>query len=309
VDPLVSVIVPTKNRPDTLREAMASIAAQTYPAVEVVVVNDGGTPVAAVLDPFAAQVKCRLVESPSPQGAADARNLGLAHASGDLIAFLDDDDVFLPEHLELAVRTLGASGADLVYATTLQYDHRRPPAGIDRAAAVATFGFPNAFDLLPMTNPLPILGIVCRAGLGLRFDTSLPIGEDWELWLRLVHGQGCRAVLQAEPTAVYFRVPQRASAMNAADTDGPAFRRMYETYLRICARHPVEPGGRADKLRVFMELVYVLGERRIAAGGQIPPLCFTDVMAAFSRYLLGPPDDRELRRRIYLALGETPPEG
>jgi hypothetical protein len=308
MDPLVSVIVPTKNRPDTLREALASIAAQTYPAVEVVVVNDGDTPVDAVLDSVASRVKFQLVDSVRGQGAAAARNSGLDRASGDLTAFLDDDDVYLPEHLAMAVRALNDSGADLVYATTLQYDHRRPPAEIDRASAVATFGFPNAFELLPMTNPLPILGIVCRAGLGPRFDTSLPIGEDWELWLRLVHSEGCRAVLQPEPAAVYFRIPERESAMNAADTDGPAFRSMYETFLAICARHPVAPGSPADKLRVFMELVYVLGERRIALGGRIPPLCFTDVMAAFSGHLLGSADDRELRRRIYAALGETPPK-
>jgi glycosyltransferase involved in cell wall biosynthesis len=110
--PSVSVVVPTHDRPDTLREALASIAAQTYDDLEAIVVNDAGADVRAVVDtfPFA-----RLVEHEQNRGLAGARNTGIRAARGTYVAYLDDDDIFLPEHLGTLVSVLESTGAAVAY--------------------------------------------------------------------------------------------------------------------------------------------------------------------------------------------------
>lgn len=105
--PRVSVVVPTHNRPELLREALASIAAQTCTDWEVVVVDDGSTPpidvaaLEAIVGP-----RLRLVRHDQPRGVAAARNSGFAAALGELIAQVDDDDRLAPEALASATQAL-----------------------------------------------------------------------------------------------------------------------------------------------------------------------------------------------------------
>lgn len=105
--PRVSVVVPTHNRPALLREALASIAAQTCTDWEVVVVDDGSTPPidAAALEAVV-NGRLRLVRHDQPRGVAAARNSGFAAARGELIAQLDDDDRLAPEALSAATQAL-----------------------------------------------------------------------------------------------------------------------------------------------------------------------------------------------------------
>lgn len=105
--PLVSVVIPTHNRPELLREALASVAAQTFTDWEVVVVDDGSTPPidAAALETMVGG-RLRLVRHEQPRGVAAARNSGFAAARGELIAQLDDDDRLAPEALSAAAAAL-----------------------------------------------------------------------------------------------------------------------------------------------------------------------------------------------------------
>src|SRR5262249_23140490 len=95
-NPLVTILIPTYNRPALLPEALESIARQTYAPVEAIVINDGGEPVGAIVERFGAT----LVEMPQNRGHAAALNAGLARARGSYIAFLDDDDLVFPDHVE-----------------------------------------------------------------------------------------------------------------------------------------------------------------------------------------------------------------
>src|SRR5215470_14794342 len=104
--PLVTVIVRTKDRPALLREAIASLAAQTTSDVETVVVNDGGAP--PDLAALPGGIRARVVDTPAPHGRSKALNTGVAEARGRFVAFLDDDDLYLPEHLETLARFLSA---------------------------------------------------------------------------------------------------------------------------------------------------------------------------------------------------------
>jgi glycosyltransferase involved in cell wall biosynthesis len=98
--PRFSVLMPTYNRADTILRAIESVLAQTYADWELVVVDDGSTDGTfekiANVDP-----RIRIIRQPN-QGLAGARNTGMRSAAGDLVAFLDSDDEWLPHHLELA---------------------------------------------------------------------------------------------------------------------------------------------------------------------------------------------------------------
>ncbi len=102
--PRISVIIPTYNSARFLPEAVQSALYQTLSPDEVIVVDDGSTDnTEDVLEPFRGRVHYIRQEN---QGPAVARNRGIAEAKGDLIAFLDADDVWLPEKSELQVKVL-----------------------------------------------------------------------------------------------------------------------------------------------------------------------------------------------------------
>jgi glycosyltransferase involved in cell wall biosynthesis len=109
-DPTVSVVIPTRGRPELVRRAVGSALTQTLRDIEVVVVVDGPDPgtrdaLAAIDDP-----RLRLVELAQRGGAPAARNAGVEHARGRWTALLDDDDEWLPAKLETQLAVAGAAG-------------------------------------------------------------------------------------------------------------------------------------------------------------------------------------------------------
>jgi len=108
----VSVIIPTRHRPRSLKRAVESALAQTHPVTEVVVVMDGPDPVTeAVLDAIR-DPRVRLVALPETVGGSDARNIGVKAAASDWIAFLDDDDEWLPTKIERQLAMLPQADCD-----------------------------------------------------------------------------------------------------------------------------------------------------------------------------------------------------
>lgn len=107
--PLVSVIIPTRNRPDTLLRAIRSIQAQTLKNIEIIVVIDG--PDEQTNLELAKLNDCHLktIALPESVGGSGARNAGINHSTADWIAFLDDDDEWLPTKLEIQMRLAQAS--------------------------------------------------------------------------------------------------------------------------------------------------------------------------------------------------------
>jgi glycosyltransferase involved in cell wall biosynthesis len=120
--PAVSVVIPTRDRPDFVRNAVRSVLEQDYPGpVEALVVFDNCVPVeiGAPAGMPAARTVSALMNSRKP-GAFGARNTGLLAAQGDLVAFLDDDDEWLPSKLSRQVRLLTSRPVDLVF-TAVRY--------------------------------------------------------------------------------------------------------------------------------------------------------------------------------------------
>ena len=111
----VSIIVRTKNRPKLLVNALTSIVNQTYHNFEVVLVNDGGEDIQAIVQSFSAYYSITYIYNQDSIGRTAAINAGLRAAKGDWIGFLDDDDIIYPWHLELLLDAARQNNASMVY--------------------------------------------------------------------------------------------------------------------------------------------------------------------------------------------------
>ncbi len=182
MNPRVSVVIPTYNCGPYVAEAVESVLAQTRPAAEVLVVDDGSTDdTAGRLARFAAPVRVIRKEN---GGVSTARNRGVEEATGDLVAFLDADDAWHPRKLEVQLAAL-AGRPDLGLLGTVVYDWPGPhpdlPPGSPAVEDV------RADDLI-VRNCMVTSTIVARTDV-LRaagpFDTNLRGPEDHDLWIRV----------------------------------------------------------------------------------------------------------------------------
>ncbi len=176
--PLVSVIVRSMDRP-VLQDALDSIALQTYANVEVVVVNAKGTNHRALGD-ACGRFPLRLVQSPGALARAAAANFGMESARGQYLIFLDDDDLFLPNHLEKLSHTL-AEGTERACYTGV-----RLVGG--EGQTVLVLDEPWQMDRLRAANFLPIHAVLFERSLldnGCRFREDLECLEDWDFWLQI----------------------------------------------------------------------------------------------------------------------------
>ena len=181
----VSVVIPTRDRPELLALTLRSVLRQEHVNAEVIVVDDGE---GAGTDTLLKQVgdgRVRLLRNSGPPGVSGARNSGIAAATGEWISFLDDDDLWAPGKLAAQLAVANETGAGWVYAgdvtcdTDLRVRSGAPPslpqqvvAELRRHNAVPA----GASNVAVRREVLDIVG---------RFDPELRTSEDWDLWLRL----------------------------------------------------------------------------------------------------------------------------
>jgi hypothetical protein len=177
--PLVSVILPTRNRAGTLEAAILSVLAQDYPQLELLVIDDGSRDGTLAM-PILGSPRVRVIHTPN-RGVAAARNAGLSAAKGAIIAYLDSDNRWRPRHLRNLVTALEVAGVECVYDMLVldRGDGRLVYRGepFDRAECVRA----NYIDLNVFAH---------RVGTKNRdffFDPQLRRGVDWDFILRLTN--------------------------------------------------------------------------------------------------------------------------
>lgn len=247
--PLVSVIVRTFNRPRFLRECLQSILAQTYRNIETVVVNDGGLDVEPTLSEFKPFMRITSIVHKQPAGRPKALNAGLRQAKGRFIAYLDDDDVYYPNHIETLVNFLRAGTYQAAYTDICwAYQRLDPVSGVyETYETRQEFSVDFDPDWLLFENYIPI-NAVMHAGQLIEdagpFDEEFELLEDWELWLRMSqkcpfhHLRICTAEyrIRDDATNVTFapstQERKHASAMQLfakyADRRSEAMQRLFE---------------------------------------------------------------------------------
>lgn len=208
ISPVFTVVIRTFQRPDVLRLTLESLRWQTYNRFSVIVVEDGETPVSeAAVNEAKAWLNIEYVAANARWGRCRAGNEGVARAKTEYVCFLDDDDYWFAEHLEVMARAIeDHPECGLWCARAVE---GRCPAGVRAEFIVKhNMGKQNlcALDFC-LDNPVPIQAVVFRKPLyeacgGL--DPEQDALEDWDLWLRMVS----RAPVIGVPKATsIYRVP------------------------------------------------------------------------------------------------------
>ena len=211
---LFSVILTTYNRPAMLQDALRSIATQTLRDFEVILVNDHGEPVEALLEDF--DFPLTYIYKGTNQGLSAARNTGLALARGRYVCYLDDDDMYLPDHLAVLAKTFESHPEAVIY-TGVEYATEEV---VDNERRVLTRSQPyrhEQFDKerLFIQNYIPVntwahpRNAIDEVGV---FDTGLTAFEDWDMLLRLASCRSFRHVPQ-----VTAEVRMRPGGENESD--------------------------------------------------------------------------------------------
>ena len=277
--PKVSVIIPTYQHAHFVAEAIESVLAQTYPDYEIIVVDDGSTDdTVEVLSRFGERIT--VIHQPN-RGVSAARNTGIRASKGEHIAFLDADDVWMPDKLEKQIPLLerdeavGLVGSDMMifdeHGTRSGIFERTPPqSGMVYATLFASIG--RSFILMPTV----VVRRRCFDEVGF-FDETLTISEDADMWLRI--SQRWAVDFVSEPLAKYrmsanqahkntermlidsIRVQEKAFAVSpelrALDLN-TLDRCFYSLYLQL-SRLYLQKGRRPEARSVLRRYVQVRG--------------------------------------------------
>jgi glycosyltransferase involved in cell wall biosynthesis len=212
---LVSIVIPTLHRPQLVLRAIASVLTQTHRELELIVVIDGPdaqtvAAVRSVSDP-----RLRLLVNSKSMTAAGARNIGAEIARGDWIAFLDDDDEWLPTKLELQIKLASVSGAGLVSClsrvVTPNATYIWPEVVYNNRVPIDEYLFDRRNLFMGAAFIQTSSYFVSRELFNrIKFNVGSP-HEDWEFVLRLSKQVGARIETVPEVLVVFHFEESRAS--------------------------------------------------------------------------------------------------
>ncbi len=277
----ISVVIRTRNRPALVKEALESLRRQAARPAQVVLVNDGGASVGGLREAFRGAFELMLEELPERGGRSHAANQGVSMASQELVAFLDDDDLTYPDHLDRLLRAHRSGPEPVVYsdAVTVVYERREESWQPLHRTLQYSLDFDPDYLLLANYIPLHTL-LLPRAlfdGVG-GFDEKLEYSEDWDFLIRLsfetafrhVRAVTCEYRVFEGPEGDPFHVPAGRDAFQRARAEiyaRYAGRRTEEGLARVFDRFRAQISHSADRDGISQgELRYQReSHRRLAA--------------------------------------------
>ncbi|GJL77932.1 MAG: glycosyl transferase [Nitrospinaceae bacterium] len=183
MNPLVTVILPTYNRADFLRESIQSVMFQTFTDFELIVVDDGSTDhTNEVVREFSG---IRTLSCPANGGVSKARNLGIAEARGRYICFLDSDDLWVKNKLETQISWMESQKDCQVCYTDeiwIRRGVRVNPMNKHRKVSGDIFSHCLPLCIVSPSSVLMRASVFSEVGV---FDETLTVCEDYDLWLRI----------------------------------------------------------------------------------------------------------------------------
>jgi glycosyltransferase involved in cell wall biosynthesis len=263
--PRVSVVIPLYNKAPYVRRALDSVAAQTFGDFELIVVDDGSTDESVSVVESYADARLRLVRQPNA-GPGAARNRGIEESAGELLAFLDADDEWLPEYLERGVEMLDATGA--AAATSCYFEH---PPGISRAPMWRARGIVEGAHNLDANTPPSLFvqmlaymspcSTVARAEVLKRwggfYDAERCLyGEDAHLWMKVLLNE--RVAFHLEPLVRFHHDASGLSKNLSGVRPVEPFLLHPEEVTASCPAHMRELLGRVLAIRA-LKTACVLG--------------------------------------------------
>ncbi|NUB10712.1 glycosyltransferase family 2 protein [Azospirillum sp. Vi22] len=224
----VSAVIPTRNRPHLVLNAVESVRAQTLKDVEIVVVVDGPDPATVAALEAVEDRRLRIVQNPASLGPAGARNAGVQAALGEWIAFLDDDDSWAPEKLERQLAAAKASGAKLPVvscSTSVSIGERRYVWPQRRPEP----GEPISDYLIDRRSPLSRPGYLATPTIMVPRSLALAVPmpdyrhfEDWGWLFRALDQPGAELVFVDEPLC-FVEIDEGRASLHSVDDWRQAF--------------------------------------------------------------------------------------
>jgi glycosyltransferase involved in cell wall biosynthesis len=200
--PKVSVVIPTHNRAQFLKAAIASVLNQTYQDFEIVVVDDASSDNTNEIVEGFGDKRVTYIRHEINKGDAGSRNSGIANSSGDYLAFLDDDDEWLPEKLQMQVELMRNSSIKVggVCTGSLSVEKRSgkisgikiPERKADSLQEILSDNFIATSSVL--------LRRECFEKVGL-FDETIPYNSDYDMWIRIAQDYHFECI--KEPLFIY----------------------------------------------------------------------------------------------------------
>lgn len=264
VSPLVSIVIPAFNAAATLDRALASVAAQTYSQWEAIVVDDASSDGTAALAERRTDLNIRVLRRSARGGPSAARNDGIAAARGELIAFLDADDEWLPEKLARQVAAFMQHPAAGLVACDMRAVHedgsegtsvfaRQPPsAGPEAWKALLASSFVGTSAALAPRRLLQEVG---------GFDAGLAVGEDQDLFIKLAR-RGEVVILRDALAVYHYRRTSYSTDYARAQA---------RIVLGMVRRHLAAERGRlrwSDRRRILAQRYGRLGRNLVFAGAR-----------------------------------------
>lgn len=208
---LASIIVRTCGRPKVLRETLISLRHQTYPYIEIVVVEDGQECAGPMIREEFSDMNILYFTTGKKVGRSKAGNIGMEMAHGEYLNFLDDDDLFYADHVEVLVRTLERSKNKAAYAFAFETPIEVKSTDPYEYTVYNYLGIHKTkFKRIELCyhNYIPIQCIMFEKSLFENyggFDESLDALEDWDLWVRYSLHTDFDSI---EKTTSIYRVPK-----------------------------------------------------------------------------------------------------
>ena len=249
-EPVVSAIITVYNNEQTVADAIESFLGQTFRNLEIIVVDDGSTDGTRQLIEQRYGGQVRTVRQTN-RGSAAARNAGVRSARGEYVAFMDGDDISLPERVRLQVRVLEQRPeVGLVYGNIYLMEAARRELRLRRG--IGRYKSGHVWHDLVIKNFVPFSTIMvrreCLHDIGL-FDESIRSSEDWHLLVRLarrceffyldeplvqyrIHAHSKTANLEEKERA-FKRVQAKIFAENDFGADGKRLRRLSDASLQF----------------------------------------------------------------------------
>jgi glycosyltransferase involved in cell wall biosynthesis len=232
--PLVSVIIPTYNRAHLLGRAVRSVINQTFEDFEIIIVDDASTDGTHTLVKSLEDKRISYIKLYLNQGASIARNVGIQHAQGEYIAFLDSDDEWFPLKLkkQLDVFKDSPPNLGLVYTKSVTVTENSEKPSIVPLFCGNLLPFLLVYNYIGLTST-PLIRKECFSKSGF-FDESLPVSEDWDMWIRISQYYECSFV----PETLVRYLPQADSIIKSSPRAIKAHKRILLKYQHLVAKLP-----------------------------------------------------------------------
>lgn len=222
---MVSVVIPLYNKAKHIKITLDSVLTQTYQDFEVIVVNDGSTDGSEKVVMQYNDPRIRLINQEN-KGVSAARNRGIAEAKGELIAFLDADDEWLPEHLTAVVRLRNKYPECGLYATAYYVVNRKGKKFVPSFYGIPQYPWEgilsNYFRIALTSDPVWTSAaavpkkVFAICGF---FPVGIKTGEDIDMWCRIA--LKFPIAFSTTPNAVYHQEAENRTIMNVTDLFWP----------------------------------------------------------------------------------------